>query len=160
MVKDRFSLYGTVTRCQLVVPTQKKIPSDSGYSYAFVRYEDEKSAVTAIQNENGKEWAGSKLRVQYAESKMIKQQKKLGDQKPAYSQSNYYGYNYPYNYYPYSQQQSADYSGTTQYQYYPYYNYYSYQNEASDSSSTGGGTKRSAPEDNDSPDTKRARIVY
>merc|ERR1712232_1189010 len=60
-------------------------------AFAFIRYKEQEHSAAAIQAENGKEWLGNKLRVQYCESKEMKNKRRAKHPKfSPYSHPPYY----------------------------------------------------------------------
>ncbi|ORZ37192.1 hypothetical protein BCR44DRAFT_1041446 [Catenaria anguillulae PL171] len=59
-VRARFATYGTLENVHLIVA--------DGEAFAFIKYDDETGSQLAINNENGKEFQGSRILVQYRES--------------------------------------------------------------------------------------------
>lgn len=64
MLKERFEKHGEIKQISLVVPPK----FDDGIiraAFAFITYNDTKSAIIAMENENYQDWLGAKIRVQH-----------------------------------------------------------------------------------------------
>jgi len=113
-LRERFEAYGEMESLTLVncaenntdlneetSPSSTPSPTPYGESnsvrqanaFAFIRYKDEAHAAAAIESENGTDWLGKRIRVQYCESKEMKNKRRAKYMK-------YNPYVHPSPYYP------------------------------------------------------------
>lgn len=73
LVEERFRVYGPVESITFVNRSSAADnPEGSRSSFAFVRFADPLASSQAIEQENGTEWFGRRIRVQYCESQEMK----------------------------------------------------------------------------------------
>jgi len=97
LMEERFGAYGPIESITLInhddITTEGDVPPRS--AFAFVRYKDPSSSVSAIEQENGAEWLDRRIRVQYCESPEMKNkrrtQKYLASINNVYTNQQYYG---------------------------------------------------------------------
>ena len=70
-LKERFAPYGTVASADVISKG-----SGNRSAFGFVRYESESSSELAIDAQNGTEWFGRRIRVQYCETDEAKMRRK------------------------------------------------------------------------------------
>merc|ERR1712232_1253850 len=109
-LNERFSAYGEIESLTLVnrenntdIDQEENnlsspSPNDPTISrqrnaFAFIRYKDESYSAAAIKEQNGIEWLGKRIRVQYCESKEMKNKRRAKHMK--YAQYNMGPYGYP-----------------------------------------------------------------
>jgi RNA recognition motif-containing protein len=76
LLEQKFSSYGTIENISLIKRSNNNQMSVPKNSFAFIRYKDPESSIPAIENENGSEWLGEKIRVQYCQTQEMKEKKK------------------------------------------------------------------------------------
>lgn len=127
-LSERFGAYGEMESLTLVNREnnnddheENNIPAQIGDSstprqrnaFAFIRYKDEAHSALAIKEQNGTEWLGKRIRVQYCESKEMKNKRRAKHMK--YAQ---------YNMNPYYPSMPMMYLDGPEYQNNPYNSYY------------------------------------
>jgi len=115
LLRERFQAYGELESVTLVY-RESEVPEDEDKAprsaFAFVRYDNIQSSENAIEAENGIEWLGQKIKVQYSESKEMKHRRRLKKYSAMYEPFPYY--TMPVMYLP---------DGTQTNSYYPMYSY-------------------------------------
>ncbi|KAL6071263.1 Flowering time control protein FCA, variant 2 [Balamuthia mandrillaris] len=79
LLQERFEGYGPIESISLVKKDEGEEP-ETGIprsAFAFVRFKDASSSASAIEQENGTEWLGKRIRVQYCESADMKGRRRL-----------------------------------------------------------------------------------
>lgn len=99
LLKDHFGVYGEIESATLINREENNDPSSFGNSpvpnsasqssngedpnvsrprnaFAFIRFKDPEYSAAAIEGENGKDWLGHRIRVQYCESKEMKNKRR------------------------------------------------------------------------------------
>uniref|UniRef100_A0A7S4HI81 RRM domain-containing protein n=1 Tax=Vannella robusta TaxID=1487602 RepID=A0A7S4HI81_9EUKA len=111
-LKERFQVYGEMESVTLVNRAENNpdsrddgrtvtSPSPTSASadpngtrpanaFAFIRYKDEEFSAAAIEAENGTDWLGKRIRVQYCESKEMKNKRRAKQMKYPYQPNPYY----------------------------------------------------------------------
>jgi len=101
-IQGRFSAYGTIESISLV--NKEVEPSEEGdqtrSAFAFVRYNDAKSSGMAIEQQNGSLWDDRRIRVQYCESREMKDKRRANKFYSMQQYGPYYGHpmSYPMGY--------------------------------------------------------------
>lgn len=108
LLTEHFEVYGEIESATLINREENNdssfrntSPSPNGVSdesnstrprnaFAFIRYKTPEHSAAAIESENGKDWLGNRIRVQYCESKEMKNKRRAKHTKYA-----------PYNHAPY-----------------------------------------------------------
>ena len=93
LLRERFQAYGELESVTLVY-RESEVPEDEDKAprsaFAFVRYDNIQSSENAIEAENGIEWLGQKIKVQYSESKEMKHRRRLKKYSAMYEPFPYY----------------------------------------------------------------------
>lgn len=79
LLAKRFGAYGEIESSTLVnrfADEEENKGSQQRSAFAFIKYKDESSASSVIENENGVEWLDRRIRVQYCESQEMKNKRR------------------------------------------------------------------------------------